>query len=78
MTDTINDDTFFKAIGRWYTTAPIELLLDLKALNAHMISEHGIDWFPTLIHTGIDGPGMSGPTKIVDEKKYLMFLLRFS
>jgi len=78
MTHTINDDAFFKAIDRWEATAPIELLLDTRALKSHMISEHGIDWVPMLIHTGIYGPGLAGPTKIVDEKKYLMFLLRFS
>jgi hypothetical protein len=67
MTHKIDNKMLYEAINRWEETAPINLLLDIKSLNDHMLSYNGIEinsW-------------MSKNARVVDEKKYLMFLLRY-
>ena len=64
----IENETLFNAINKWEETAPTELLLDINALKAHMFSEHGIEMTSWI--------GLR-PHRIVDEKKYVMFLLKF-
>jgi hypothetical protein len=64
----IDDETMLRAVNKWESTAPIELLLDIKALKEHMISEHGLKFTSWI--------GLHKPI-VVDEKKYVMFLLRF-
>lgn len=69
MTYKINNDMLFKAINKWEATAPIEILLDIQALKDHMISKNGIKFNSWI--------GMTDP-EVVDEKKYVMFLLRYA
>ena len=69
MIHDIDDEMLSNAINNWEATAPIELLLDIKALNEHMTKENGI-------RLGFTG-GLRN-TVVVDEKKYTMFLLRWS
>lgn len=63
---TVDDNALWNAINNWERNAPIELLLDLKSLQAHMREVNGIEY------------QWLGKHKIVDEKKYMMFLLRWS
>jgi hypothetical protein len=65
----IDDVAVWRAINKWEETAPIELMLSIPALKDHMIKEYGIKISAL---GGIDKP------EIVDEKKYMMFLLKYS
>jgi hypothetical protein len=65
----IDDMAFYRAINKWEETAPVELLLSIPALKDHMIKEYGIRFYSI---EGID------KFDIVDEKKYMMFLLKYS
>lgn len=67
MTNRVNDDAVYRAINKWEADAPIEILLDLTKLKEHMIKEHGILFDSWLGHN----------LTVVDEKKYMMFLLRY-
>ena len=69
MTYKIDNKMLHNAINKWEETAPIEILLNIKALKEHMISENGIKFNSWV--------GMTGP-EVVDEKKYVMFLLRYA
>lgn len=62
----INDDALCNSVDNWEKDAPIQLLLDLKLLKEYMREVNGIDY------------SWLGEHKIVDEKKYTMFLLRWS
>ena len=69
MADNIDPDALHRAIDRWERGAPMDLLLNLSALKAHMIQEHGIEfgsWVGLVPH------------RIVDKRKYLMFILKYS
>jgi hypothetical protein len=68
MTYKIDDEALQRAVNKWEATAPIKILLNIRALKEHMISENGIKFNTWL--------GLTGPV-VVDEKKYLMFLLRY-
>lgn len=63
----INDQQLSAAINRWEKTAPIHLLLDNHALRKHMLDKFGIK-----MGTLYEKP------EVVDEKKYVLFLLSFS
>lgn len=65
MMPIIDDDIVRRAINKWESTAPIEVLLDINALKEHMIAEYGIKLTSTW------------NIVVVDEKKYTMFLLKF-
>jgi hypothetical protein len=65
----IDNDALLRAVNKWEATAPVEILLNMKALREHMVQENGIR-FGTWI-------GLTDPI-VVDEKKYTMFLLRYS
>jgi hypothetical protein len=69
MTHNVNDEALHRAINKWEETAPIEVLLDINALKAHMLKENGIK-----IQTWITGPSQ---ITVVDQVKYTMFLLRY-
>ena len=56
-----------KAIGDWETNAPIEDIIDATAFRKFMLDKYGINV----------GAFMN-QCSIVDEKKYLMFILRWS
>jgi hypothetical protein len=60
---------FRRAINNWEETAPIELILSISALKNHMLEEYGIR---------ISAPGGIDIHEIVDEKKYLIFLLKYT
>lgn len=55
------------AINRWEKTAPLRILLDTRALKKHLLEQHGID-----LGTWGQEP------QVVNEKKYVAFLLSFS
>lgn len=68
MTIKINDDALRRAIDKWESQVPIEILLSVTALKEHMLKENGIEigsW------VGLNNP------KVVDEKKYITFLLKY-
>lgn len=67
MTNRVNDDAVHRAINKWESDAPVEILLDIKKLKEHMLKEHGISFNSWL------GQDLT----VVDEKKYMMFLLRY-
>ena len=56
-----------KAINDWESTAPMQDLLNSAALRKHMLDKHGIKI----------GTFMT-ECSIVDEKKYMMCILRWS
>jgi hypothetical protein len=64
----INEQALRQAINKWEETVPISIALNPKALRKHMLNEHGIN-LPVFPSTNIS---------VVDEKKYLLFLLKFS
>jgi hypothetical protein len=66
MVTKIDLQAYQKAIDNWESTAPAKLLLDMNALREHMLSVNGITF----------GAFFSQP-KVVDEKKYVMFLLKY-
>lgn len=63
----INNTQLWAAIDRWEKTAPMSILLDTRALKKHVLEQHGID-----LRTWGQDP------IVVDEKKYVAFLLKFS
>ena len=63
----INNTQLWAAIDRWEKTAPMSILLDTRALKKHVLEKHGIDL----------GAWGQEP-RVVDEKKYVAFLLKFS
>lgn len=65
MTHKIDNKMLLRAINKWEETAPLALLLDHRAVRKHILEEYGIQ-------IGI------GYTTVVDEGKYLMFLLKWS
>ncbi len=65
----IDDMAVWRAISKWEETAPIELLLSIPVLKNHMINEYGIK---------ISALGEIDKPEIVDEKKYMIFLLKYS
>jgi hypothetical protein len=64
----VDEHAFQQAVNRWEESAPIHILLDIKAYKQHFLDEWGIDMFNS---TWGKGP------KVVDEKKYMWFLLSF-
>jgi hypothetical protein len=69
MTQPVNDAMFFKAINQWESTAPMKILLNIGEMKKHFLEEHGLV-FESII-------GLRG-ARVVDEKKYVMFLLKYS
>lgn len=70
MIVTVNQDALARAIDHWENTAPIHTALNLAALTNHLNSEYGIKlggW-----------QGLEPEAEVVDEKKYIVFLLKFS
>lgn len=65
----VDDLALHRAINKWESEVPIEILLDSRALKKHMREQNGIELGSWLENQD---------PKIVDEKKYLMFLLKFS
>jgi hypothetical protein len=65
----INNEMFWRAFNKWEETTPIEIILSITALKKHMIEEYGIK---------ISAMGGMVKSEIVDEKKYMMFLLKYS
>ncbi len=65
----INNEMFWRAFNKWEETAPIEIILSITALKKHMIEEYGIK---------ISALGEIDKPEIVDEKKYIVFLLKYS
>ena len=65
----IDDLALHRAISKWESQVPLEIMLNLGALRKHMLEENGI--------TLGSWAGYQDP-KVIDEKKYLMFLLKFS
>lgn len=63
----IDGESLYRAINKWEETAPIELILDMKAYKDYFLKEWGIK-IGTFGHEHT----------VVDEKKYMMFLLRWS
>jgi hypothetical protein len=61
----IDEDALRKATNKWEEEAPIELLIDVAAYKQHFLEEHGINI--TL-----------GKNIVVDEQKYMLFILRWS
>ena len=70
MTQKIDSAAFLKALNKWEETAPIEILLNITALKEHMLNENGIKFSPAV--------WKYSDMVIVDEQKYLMFLLRYA
>ena len=65
----IDPEAIHRSIKRWEATAPVDLLLNISALKKHMLEENGIEfgsWVGLIPH------------KIVDEKKYVMFILKYA
>jgi hypothetical protein len=63
----IDGEALYRAINKWEETAPAELLLDMKAYKDYFLNEWGIKIGSiTVDHT------------VVNEKKYMLFLLRWS
>jgi hypothetical protein len=69
MIHKIDEMAFWRAINKWEETAPVELILSIHELKNHMINEYGIKFYSV---RGID------KFDIVDEKKYMIFLLKYS
>jgi hypothetical protein len=63
----INNRSLQQAINDWEETAPIELILDTNALRIHMWSVYGIDLGYPLLRI----------SNVVDEKKFMFFLLKY-
>lgn len=63
----IDGEALYRAINKWEETAPVELLLDMKAYKDYFLN----DW-------GIKIGSIITESTVVDEKKYMMFLLRWS
>jgi hypothetical protein len=61
----VDEDAMYRAIYKWEEDAPIQLLLDLDAYEKHFRDEYGI------------AVSLSG-NRVVDEQKYLMFILRWA
>ena len=57
------------AISKWEETVPITEIFNFSALRKHLLEEWGIEVDVSLNNWGVT---------IVDESKYMMFLLRFS
>jgi hypothetical protein len=68
MTNLIDDNMVWRAINKWEENAPISLLLNIHALKEHMVKEYGIQL----------SSAIGGRIEVVDEKKYTMFILRYS
>lgn len=66
---TIDNESMRRAIGRWEADVPVGVLLDLRALRLHMLEENGIDMGSWV--------GLMG-SRVVDERKYLIFLLKYA
>ena len=66
---TIDNESMRRAIGRWEADVPVGVLLDLRALRLHMLEENGIDMGSWV--------GLTG-SRVVDERKYLIFLLKYA
>ena len=63
----IDGEALYRAINKWEETAPAELLLDMKAYKDYFLNEWGIKIGSIIAeHT------------VVNEKKYMLFLLRWS
>lgn len=63
----INNDAIRNAINKWEETAPIEELLDIESYRKHFLNTWGIKIGP-----------FNTDYKIVDEQKYMLFLLSCS
>jgi len=63
-----NNKPLLAALEDWERTAPIKLALDLKAFRNHILSVYGIRLDPQNLF--VDG-------KVVDEKKFMFFLLKY-
>jgi hypothetical protein len=61
----VDDEALYNAIQKWEEDASIKLLLDMGAYREHFLNEYGIE----LSLVG---------NRIVDEQKYMMFILRWS
>jgi hypothetical protein len=64
----INNKPLLAAFEDWERTAPIKLAFDLKAFRDHMLSVYGIR---------LDPQTLFGNEKVVDEKKFMFFLLKY-
>ena len=63
----IDGEALYRAINNWEETAPLELLLDMKAYKDYFLNEWGIR-IGSLLTENV----------VVDEKKYMLFILRWS
>lgn len=64
----IDDDALKLAIYKWEETVSIKEAFNTVALKAHLLEEWGIK---------VDGGFNNWGVTIVDESKYMMFLLKF-
>ena len=64
----IDEEALYRAVNNWESTAPVNLLLDMNAYKSYFLNERGIKV----------GSLLEKDHTVVDEKKYLMFLLRWS
>lgn len=64
----IDDDALRLAIYKWEETVPIMEAFNTGALRKHLLEEWGIE---------INRDLQNWKATIVDESKYMMFLLRF-
>lgn len=62
----IDGEALYRAVNNWEENAPLELLLDMQAYKDYFLNEWGIRI----------GSIISEHT-VVDEKKYMLFLLRW-
>lgn len=64
----VDDEAFNNALDAWEKSASLDFLLDLRMYREHFLTEYGI-------HIS---PGIGSEFEIVDEQKYLMFIMRWS
>lgn len=64
----IDEDALHRAINKWEEEAPIEMLIDVLEYQRHFLEEYGID---VSVLGGLGDP-------VVDEQKYMLFILRWS
>lgn len=67
MMSKIDGEALYRAVNNWEKTAPVELILDMAAYKNYFLKEWGI-------RIG----SIISESSVVDEKKYMLFLLRWS
>lgn len=65
----VDDEIIRRAVNKWEETVPIEYILNLSKFKQHMREVNGVE---------VTGSVFKLKFKVIDEKKYTMFLLRFS